>query len=67
MLMADGFGHHLPKEYIYFAMAFSLFVELLNLKARSRSSPVRLHEAYSDRPASRPAPEGSPNIAIPSP
>ena len=38
MLMADGFGHHVPKGYIYFAMAFSLFVEMLNLKAGHRES-----------------------------
>ena len=56
MLMADGFGHHVPKGYIYFAMAFSLFVELLNLKARSRAvPPVQLHEAYTERSAPPPA------------
>ncbi len=33
MLVADGFGQHIPKGYIYFAMAFSLFVELMNIKA----------------------------------
>jgi predicted tellurium resistance membrane protein TerC len=32
MLVAEGVGHHVPKGYIYFAMAFSLFVELLNLR-----------------------------------
>jgi len=64
MLMADGFGHHVPKGYIYFAMAFSLFVELLNLKARSRAaSPVKLHEAYAQRPDSSPAPKGGPYVA----
>jgi len=36
MLIADGFGHHVPKGYIYFAMAFSLFVEVLNLRYRKR-------------------------------
>ncbi|MGQ0637149.1 MAG: TerC family protein [Planctomycetaceae bacterium] len=36
MLVADGMGHHIPKGYIYFAMAFSLGVELLNLRYRSR-------------------------------
>ena len=34
MLVADGFGRHIPKGYIYFAMAFSLIVELLNLRVR---------------------------------
>jgi predicted tellurium resistance membrane protein TerC len=46
MLMADGFGHHVPKGYLYFAMAFSLFVEMLNLKARHREPPVHLRQPY---------------------
>lgn len=47
-LIAEGFGQHISKGYIYFAMAFSVFVEMLNLKMRSRTiSPVKLHEAYS--------------------
>jgi predicted tellurium resistance membrane protein TerC len=46
MLMADGFGHHVPKGYIYFAMAFSLFVEMLNLKAGHREAPVHLRQPY---------------------
>lgn len=36
VLVADGFGHHVPKGYIYFAMAFSVFVEMLNLRLRKR-------------------------------
>ena len=46
MLMADGFGHHVPKGYIYFAMAFSLFVEMLNLRAGHREAPVHLRQPY---------------------
>jgi len=43
MLVAEGTGNHVPKGYIYFAMAFSLFVELLNMKAGSRGeTPVQL-------------------------
>ena len=43
MLMVEGTGHHVPKGYIYFAMAFSLFVEILNMKAGSRGvKPVQL-------------------------
>jgi predicted tellurium resistance membrane protein TerC len=42
-LVAEGFDHHIPKGYIYFAMAFSVFVEMLNLRMRG-SAPVRLHE-----------------------
>ncbi len=41
MLVVEGTGHHVPKGYIYFAMAFSLFVELLNMRASSRgANPV---------------------------
>ncbi|MGB9617623.1 MAG: TerC family protein [Desulfomonilaceae bacterium] len=36
VLIADGFGHHVPKGYIYFAMAFSVGVEMLNLRVRKR-------------------------------
>jgi len=47
-LIADGFDHHVPKGYIYFAMAFSLGVEMLNLRMRKRiARPVHLHEPYS--------------------
>ena len=45
VLVADGLGQHISKGYIYFAMAFSLFVEILNLRARAkRTAPVKLHE-----------------------
>ena len=45
-LMAEGLGFHVPKGYIYFAMAFSVAVEMLNLKMRSRTqrAPVRLRK-----------------------
>ena len=47
VLIAEGFGHHVPKGYIYFAMAFSVVVEMLNLRLRKRAEkPVALHEAY---------------------
>ena len=45
-LIADGLGQHIAKGYIYFAMGFSVFVEMLNLRIRSRRRPVRLREAY---------------------
>lgn len=49
-LVAEGFGNHVPKGYIYFAMAFSLAVEMLNLRMhKKRSKPVQLHEPYSDK------------------
>ena len=45
VLMAEGFGHHVPKGYIYFAMAFSLGVELLNIRFRKRAKQVvQLHQ-----------------------
>jgi len=49
VLIADGFGQHIPKGYVYAAMAFSVFVELINLWIRRRSAnvaPVKLHEKY---------------------
>jgi predicted tellurium resistance membrane protein TerC len=49
-LVADGLGHHIPKGYIYFSMGFSVFVELLNLRARSKSKPVHLRDAYVPDP-----------------
>ena len=46
-LLAEGFDQHIPKGYIYFAMAFSVFVELLNLRVRrGRGAPVQLHQPY---------------------
>ncbi len=49
LLVADGFGQHIPKGYVYFAMAFSLGVEMLNLRLRKRAAPpVELHPAYTE-------------------
>ncbi len=48
VLIADGLGHHVPKGYIYFAMAFSIIVEILNMRLRKqKSEPVRLHRRYA--------------------
>ncbi len=47
-LMAEGFDQHIPKGYIYFAMAFSVFVEMINLRVRSKAEPVQLHQAYKE-------------------
>ncbi len=50
VLIAEGFGQHIPKGYIYSAMGFSVFVESLNLLSRrKRRQPVHLRQAYSDR------------------
>lgn len=47
VLIADGFGHHVPKGYIYFAMAFSVGVEMLNIRMRRKAGrPVNLREPY---------------------
>jgi predicted tellurium resistance membrane protein TerC len=47
-LIADGFGMHVPKGYIYFAMAFSTFVELINLRLRAPVTPVKLKASTPD-------------------
>jgi predicted tellurium resistance membrane protein TerC len=48
MLVAEGFDHKVPKGYIYFAMAFSVAVEMMNIRMRRKkaATPVRLHEPY---------------------
>lgn len=48
VLVAEGFHHHVPKGYVYFAMAFSVIVEMLNIKARKKAKDkvVQLHEPY---------------------
>jgi predicted tellurium resistance membrane protein TerC len=45
-LVGDGLNMHIPKGYIYFAMAFSVGVEMLNLRLRNKGTPVRLHQPY---------------------
>lgn len=47
-LLAEGFHQKIPKGYIYFAMAFSVIVELLNMRLRKKVEPVHLHNAYAD-------------------
>ena len=48
LLIADGFDHHVPKGYVYFAMAFSVAVEALNIRMRKRAvRPAELHERYT--------------------
>jgi predicted tellurium resistance membrane protein TerC len=47
MLVGEGTGAHISKGYIYAAMAFAVFVELLNLRFRARQDPVHLHERYA--------------------
>jgi predicted tellurium resistance membrane protein TerC len=50
-LILEGFDHHIPKGYIYFAMGFSVFVEMINLRLRKVVQPVQLHDRYAPEPA----------------
>ena len=48
VLIAEGFGHHVPKTYLYSAMAFAAVVEMLNIRMRKRAAkPVHLHTPYA--------------------
>ena len=47
-LIGEGFDQHIPKGYIYFAMGFSVFVEMINLRIRAKSAPVQLHSKYHE-------------------
>ncbi|MBM3818306.1 MAG: TerC family protein [Acidimicrobiia bacterium] len=47
-LIGEGFDQHIPKGYIYFAMGFSIFVEMINLRVRAKSAPVHLHQPYTE-------------------
>ncbi|MEJ7624352.1 MAG: TerC family protein [Pyrinomonadaceae bacterium] len=49
MLVAEGFHQPIPKGYIYFAMAFSVLVEMLNIRLRKKSRPVNLHNRFSSK------------------
>ena len=63
MLVAEGMGTHMAKGYVYFAMAFSLFVEMLNMRYQQRhAAPPRAvltHAGASARPSSPARPAGS--------
>jgi predicted tellurium resistance membrane protein TerC len=47
-LIGEGLDQHIPKGYIYFAMGFSIFVEMINLRVRKKSKPVHLHQSYTE-------------------
>jgi len=49
-LVGEGLGQHIPKGYIYFAMGFSVFVEMINLRLRAPSVPVDLRDPYTADP-----------------
>ena len=58
-LIAEGFDQHIPKGYIYFAMAFSVMVEMLNLRLRkAKAEPVKLHNPYNEKDEARAIAEG---------
>ncbi|MDQ3072968.1 MAG: TerC family protein [Bacteroidota bacterium] len=48
LLIAEAFNLHVPKGYVYFAMAFSVLVEMLNLRMRKKVKPVQLHNTHQD-------------------
>jgi predicted tellurium resistance membrane protein TerC len=47
-LLAEGFDQHIEKGYIYFAMGFSVFVEMINLRLRGKAEPVQLHSKFTE-------------------
>jgi predicted tellurium resistance membrane protein TerC len=48
-LVADGLEFHIPKGYIYFSMAFSVMVEMINMRLRRRApAPVKLHKPFAE-------------------
>lgn len=61
-LVAEGFGQHIPKGYIYFAMGFSVFVEALNLRVRAGGKPIQLRRprSHPDAPGKPAAPSAGP-------
>jgi predicted tellurium resistance membrane protein TerC len=62
-LIAEGLDHHIPKGYIYFSMAFALFVEMLNLRLRRVTTPpVKLHTPYADADGAMGTSDGSPAL-----
>ncbi|MBC7806124.1 MAG: hypothetical protein H7145_08240, partial [Akkermansiaceae bacterium] len=59
-LIAEGFHVHIPKGYVYFAMGFSVFVELINLRLKKVSPPVALREPHL--PAATPEAMTAPRV-----
>lgn len=47
-LVVEGLHYHIPKGYIYFAMGFSVFVEVINLRVRSKTEPIKLRQPYKE-------------------
>jgi len=57
-LLLEGFDHHIPKGYVYFAMGFSVFVEMINLRVRRKAAPVHLRDAYVPQDPKAETPDG---------
>ena len=57
-LLLEGFDHHIPKGYVYFAMGFSVFVEMINLRVRRKAPPVHLRDAYVPQDPKTETPDG---------
>jgi len=51
LLTAEGLGQHVSKGYVYFAMGFSLFVELLNIRRTKVAQPIQLHSRFEQPPS----------------
>jgi predicted tellurium resistance membrane protein TerC len=67
-LIAEGFHHHIPKGYIYSAMAFSVFVEMLNIFShRRKSEPIHLRPAYAQDQVPPESAAGTVPVAAPTP
>jgi predicted tellurium resistance membrane protein TerC len=58
-LLLEGFDQHIPKGYIYFAMGFSVFVEMINLRVRKRAEPIQLRAPYVEEGETSGSPEAS--------
>jgi predicted tellurium resistance membrane protein TerC len=58
-LLLEGFDHHIPKGYVYFAMGFSVFVEMINLRVRRKAAPVQLRDSYVPEPETSGPPKAS--------
>ena len=56
VLIAEGFGIEVPKGYVYFAMAFSVFVEMMNMRMRRAAAAVTLHEPFTSSASQSPSP-----------
>jgi predicted tellurium resistance membrane protein TerC len=54
MLVGEGFGQHIEKGYVYFAMGFSLFVEMLNMRRAKKTAPVHLRTPFEEPPPAAP-------------